>query len=110
MFDRCDPDSDGDSYTDAIEAQVGSDPLDPSSVPPAATPTPMPPLIFIGDANCDGTVNSIDAAIILQSSAELLAFLPCPLNADVNRDRTINSIDAAIVLQFTAGLISSLPS
>ncbi|MCH8064954.1 MAG: metallophosphoesterase [Chloroflexi bacterium] len=108
-LDRCDPDSDGDSYTDAAEAQAGSDPLDPSSAPPTPTPTPFPSLVNIGDANCDGTIDSIDAAIVLQNTAQLLTFLPCSLFADVNRDGRINSVDAALILQFSAGLISTLP-
>ncbi len=61
-----------------------------------------------GDANCDGTVNSIDAAIVLQSSAGLISSVPCPQNADVNGDGAINSVDAALILQYAAGLIPSL--
>ena len=66
-------------------------------------------MILAGDANCDGTVNSIDAAIVLQDTAQLLPFLPCPLNADVNHDSRINAVDATLILQFSAGLIGVLP-
>ncbi len=107
-LDRCDPDSDADSYSDNAESQFGSDPLDPDSIPVEPTATPSL-LVLAGDANCDGTVNSIDAAIVLQDTAQLLTFLPCPLNADVNSDRSIDAVDAALILQFIAGLISSLP-
>ena len=62
-----------------------------------------------GDANCDGIVNAIDAAFILQFNAGLLASLPCEENADINGDAEINAIDAALILQFTAGLLDSLP-
>ena len=62
-----------------------------------------------GDANCDGLVNSIDAALILQLGAGLLVSLPCDEAANVNGDLVINSIDAALVLQFSAGLLDSLP-
>ena len=72
--------------------------------PSAATPLPPP-----GDASCDGTVDSIDAALILQFSAGLLGSLACQEFADVNSDGTVNSIDAALILQFTAGLLDSLP-
>ena len=61
-----------------------------------------------GDASCDGTVNSIDAAVVLQYSAGLLPSLGCPDNADVNGDGQANSLDAALVLQFVAGLIGHL--
>ena len=113
-LNRCDPDSDGDSYSDDAESQFGSDPLDPDSIPvdPTATPEPTAtPFLatLAGDANCDGTVNSIDAAIVLQDTAQLLPFLPCPLNADVNHDSSINAVDATLILQFSAGLINALP-
>lgn len=62
-----------------------------------------------GDANCDGSVNSIDAALVLQYGAGLLAELPCQDNADVNGDGVYNSIDAALILQYVAGLLPSLP-
>ena len=65
--------------------------------------------MLIGDVNCDGLVNSIDAALVLQLVAGLLDSLPCETAADVNGDGAINAIDAALILQFGAGLISSLP-
>lgn len=63
-----------------------------------------------GDANCNGTTNAIDAAIILQFDAGILQSVPCPQNADVASFGSINAVDAAVILQFDAGLISSLPS
>ena len=38
-LDRCDPDSDGDSYSDDTESQFGSDPLDPGDIPVQPTVT-----------------------------------------------------------------------
>lgn len=64
--------------------------------------------VLIGDANCNGSVNAIDAALILQISAELLGALSCEDNADINENGSIDSIDAALVLQFVAGLLDSL--
>ena len=61
-----------------------------------------------GDSDCNGSVNSIDAALILQHSAGLLANVPCADGADANHDGSINSIDAALVLQLTAGLLDEL--
>jgi hypothetical protein len=61
-----------------------------------------------GDSDCNGTVNSIDAALILQNTAGLLANIPCPGGADANDNGTVDSIDAALVLQFSAGLLDEL--
>jgi hypothetical protein len=61
-----------------------------------------------GDADCNRTVNSIDAAIILQYVADLLQSLPCPGNADANDSGGVDSIDAALVLQLSAGLITRI--
>ena len=109
LFHETDPlniDTDGDGFSDGVEVEAGSDPRDPISGPtPTPTPTPLPQLILAGDANCSGVVDSIDAALILQASAQLTDSVPCPLNADVNRSGVIDSVDAAIVLQAVAGLI-----
>ena len=89
-------DTDGDGLSDFDEIFIyGSDPLIPA---------------LVGDVNCDGDVSSIDAALILQATAGLVAFLACGESADVNRDGATTSIDAALVLQFTAGLIPALPT
>ena len=48
-----------------------------------------------GDASCDGSVNSIDAALILQFNAGFTT-LNCSENADVNRDGRVDSVDASL--------------
>ena len=63
---------------------------------PIATPT--------GDTNCDGTVNSIDAVLVLQLDADLIQSLPCEGTGDVNGDGESDARDAAIILQIEAGL------
>jgi pimeloyl-ACP methyl ester carboxylesterase/photosystem II stability/assembly factor-like uncharacterized protein len=86
--------------------------LDPchadSSAPPTPTltltPTPTP-LGLTGDANCDGTVSSIDALLVLQYAAGLIGSLRCQGNADVNSDGSVTAIDAALILQYDAGII-----
>ena len=62
-----------------------------------------------GDADCSSAVNAIDAALILQLIAGLVATLPCPAAADANASGNVDAIDAALVLQFVAGLVGNLP-
>ena len=63
----------------------------------------------VGDVNCSGNVDAIDAALILQLTAGLVGSLSCQENADANEDGGVDSIDAALILQLTAGLLPSLP-
>ncbi len=63
-----------------------------------------------GDANCNGMVSAVDAALVLQFSAGLSDSIPCAEGADVNGDGDITSVDAALILQFTAGLLDSFPT
>jgi alpha-tubulin suppressor-like RCC1 family protein len=73
--------------------------------PPTATPTPA---AAAGDANCDRSINSIDAALVLQLVADLLQSLPCASAADANDDGDIDAVDAALILQYGAGLLNEL--
>lgn len=70
-----------------------------------------PPPCLPGDPNNDGTINAIDAALVLQVVAALLPIdqVACPFGLDANQDGIVNAIDAALILQFTAGLIETLP-
>jgi len=63
----------------------------------------------VGDVDCDGTVDSIDAAIVLQFVAGLYDFSRCPVTGDVNHDGRTDSVDAAIILQYSAGLLTHWP-
>lgn len=62
----------------------------------------------LGDTNCDGGVNALDAAFVLQYAAGLTASMPCLENADTNSDGAVNPLDAALILQVGAGIISDL--
>ncbi len=78
----------------------------PTAGPPTVTPTPGG---LFGDADCNGTVNAIDAAFVLQFGAGLLGDIPCADLADANDDGAVTAIDAALILQFVAGFLGSLP-
>ena len=96
---------------------VGGSPA-PTATPtatPTRTPTRTPALppgsdpSLPGDVNCDGSVNAIDAAYVLQYQAGLIFVLPCQAKGDVNQDGRVDAIDAALILQYGAGLIFRLP-
>lgn len=75
---------------------------------PTDAPTPAPEG-RVGDADCSGSVTSIDAALILQFNAGLFASISCEELADADGDGELTSIDALLILQFVAGLLESLP-
>ncbi len=93
-------------------------PMPPSPVPsetataaPTSTTAPVPtstPSGLPGDVNGDGLINPIDAALVLQFSAEMLTALSSFDRADVNHDGMVNAVDAALILQFVAGLLTTL--
>jgi hypothetical protein len=93
-----------------------------STITPTATVTPTPtrtmtltptpsltPSKPLGDVNDDGTVSSVDAALVLQFDAILIPNLTNAPSADVNQNGAVNAIDSALILQFVAGLINQLP-
>jgi hypothetical protein len=63
----------------------------------------------VGDASCDGRVDSVDATFVLQYAAGLIGSLPCGGNADANGDSGIDAVDATGILQYNVGFIASLP-
>ncbi|MBI4570326.1 MAG: hypothetical protein HY723_00110, partial [Chloroflexi bacterium] len=92
------------STGDVQQVFVHRDEAPPVSATPTPTPVPVP-----GDVNCEGTVNAVDATIVLQYSAGFVDSVPCAANADVSGDGRIDPIDAALILQYIAGIISGLP-
>jgi hypothetical protein len=61
-----------------------------------------------GDANCNGAVTPVDAALVLQEDAGIISGVPCPQNADVNHNGRRTSVDALLILQLDAGIIDTL--
>jgi hypothetical protein len=56
--------------------------------------------------NDNGSVDAVDALLILQFKAALIDSLPNEASADVNNSGEITSVDAALILQVEAGLIA----
>lgn len=59
--------------------------------------------------NDDFQIDAVDAALVLQYSADLIDELPNLPSADVNQNDRVNAIDAQLILQYVAGLIDDLP-
>jgi len=91
-----------DEFADATQAEL--QPISVDVVNGAIGCVAAQPPIRLGDVNCDGRVDAVDAALVLQYSAGLIHTLPCPQNGDVNNDGRIDAVDAALILQVTAGL------
>ena len=99
--------------TTATPTQIAT--FTPTETPiPVNTPTHIPERTATpteqraqanGDVNCDGSVDPVDAALILQQTAGLINEMGCEFNGDVSRDGAISPIDAALILQFAAGII-----
>ena len=83
------------------------------TAPDTLATAPVPVLSIsksLGDYDCDGSVTSLDAALILQFAARISFSSDCWENGDVNRDGPIDSLDALLVLQYVAGLLEDLTS
>ena len=61
---------------------------------------------LVGDVNCDGWVDNLDAAYVLKHDAELIQLDAKELLiGDVNKDGNVDSLDAAQILKYDAMLI-----
>ena len=91
----------------SMGVDTGVDPVPASTRTVTSTPGPRP---GSGDANCDGTTDSLDALLVLQVDARLNGDgLSCFDAANVHLDYWMNALDAALILQYEAGLLDSLP-
>jgi hypothetical protein len=61
---------------------------------------------WLGDADCSAVRDAVDAALVLQFRAGLIAGVACTLNADFNGDGEVTAVDALLILQLVAGLIT----
>lgn len=64
---------------------------------------------ILGDANCDGNVNAVDASIAKRFSAGKLDYSDCVSLADVDCDVDIDTVDALSIMRFVAGKSSKAP-
>ncbi len=59
----------------------------------------------LGDVNCDGEVDNLDAAIVLRYDAGIMDFTDDQFKrGDYNSDGEVNNVDAAMILRYDAGL------
>jgi hypothetical protein len=74
--------------------------------PCGAGPTPTPPAgQLLGDVNCVGGVNSVDALFVLRSVAQIEPSGDCLAAAgDVNCSGGINAVDSLQILRYVAGM------
>lgn len=63
-----------------------------------------------GDADCDGSVNSVDALRVLRRVANLTPYSICWAAGNVGCLDDINAVDALRILRFVAGLPPNLPA
>lgn len=60
----------------------------------------------LGDVNGDGSIDNLDASIILQYDAGILSdAIPSELG-DTNNDGMVDNLDAVLILKYDAGLIN----
>lgn len=77
------------------------------TVQSAWTLTPRP---LYGDANCDGRINSLDAALVLRALAGLDTLSAAGLlNAKVSGGAELSSYDAILILQYVVHRIDHFP-
>lgn len=92
-------DQDGDgTFEQTVEPTVFGE----GEEPPSPTPTPLDTL---GDVDCDGDVDAVDALQVLRRVAGLPVDADCMTEAgDVDCDGDIDAVDALLILRHVAGL------
>ncbi len=84
----------------------------PTSTPtptPSPTPTPTPVASLVGDADCSGVVDAVDALWVLRFVANLGPFPSCIDAGNVGCDDAMDAVDALFILRWVAHLPYTLP-
>jgi hypothetical protein len=63
----------------------------------------------LGDANCDGVVNTLDTLAVLEYDSGVLASNDCIPHGDVDCDGNVVPADALSIAKYSAALIANLP-
>ena len=72
-------------------------------------PLAQPPA-FVGDADCDGGADAVDALHVLRHVAGLPNTADCLANANVKCDDGMTAVDALLILRYVAHLSVDLPA
>ena len=67
------------------------------------------PAAVPGDVNGDGSINGVDAVLILKYAAKTIQTDINLVAADVNGDGSVNGVDAVLILKHAAKLITRFP-
>lgn len=62
----------------------------------------------LGDVNNDGSIDNLDATLILQYDAGLLSQSISAFAGDANGDGAVDNLDAVLILKYDAGLIDKI--
>ena len=79
------------------------------SLPSTKTPTATTPGGLLGDTDCDGDVDSVDALMVLKDTAGLPHSAACIAEGDVDCDGDRDSVDALRILRHVAALSNPAP-
>lgn len=73
-----------------------------------STSSSTPKKVLLGDVDCNGAVDLIDAVALCKASSGIDVGLTAEgkINADINSDGSVNSNDLTLMLKYLAGIIS----
>ena len=89
-----------------VQGIAARDPLNISDICMVHTDDQSVSAALLGDADNNGTVDSVDALLILRYALRILDSLSSMDNADVTGDGEVDSVDALMVLRYALGIIT----